>query len=1096
LKEPERIFRLITSGKLTVEEAKTQLLDIPDTLINSLKATNWWLSMLLTMFKYGDAELRRAPDSPPTYYFGEKAIGEFDGMRVFHVSEETGALDEHKGIVTIRGYYSDFADDYASAVCVNGIVFPEQLVKIRPQISYAGEQFFVTKTVKFDIDLNSLLENSTEPLEVHFIKTLEGQSYAWERIDVSAGTREEFASPVAFNRTLIRVRPDNAAIEISNNPDYVPYPVAVIIPMHNSAQHLRQCLDSVFLQKTTYDFQVLIVDDKSTDGSRQICEEYLIAHSNIRILQGHGQGIGAARNVGLRAARAKYLMFVNADDHVSATVIQNCVSFLEKHHETCDIVTYPEDCFAGKSSIRFGQYRYAKLENGVYDVLTDATYLSCLGVNVVIKNEGDVFFRESPKDVYEDVEFCADIIKKKYRVGFVNGPTYYRRTDSYHSVTANDSSVSTFEPSLACFERILASGDGDIHYFAATVLTLLEQKLSQNNWLPCHYQYQGVPGKYEDALDRARRLVSFIDAHVVMMHPDIPALHKAYWISFAKEALVTYSPTAIRAVADRAVVLTEKRIQVAISRFYRENELLTSFFMLRTAILNYTEEVPEVSVIERDFEGNESRRTLDLTISLESWFGNSQTQTNKFLSFRYSANTNEVASFNFIVKFRSSGHEYDTYFYAYESSGFAKRLGKPRSIICGDTLVTLRNDVFYLERLPAPAEYPLARLLDDDPYSLSDVIEVGRRLKQERRIWLYTDMFQAERDNARFQFDSDFCQDDGIEKYYIVTHGSDPSEFDEDMRPFLIEFNSRIHRILFCAAEKVFSSFCGSIDTYTPFSKAETNYVTRAVFPEIVYLQHGILHARMKSYNNMRRNYDRVVISSEFERENFSRTYDIPKELLLPFGMARFDMMDKQLTPKNKILFAPSWRSNLVVNQFGEQRELIEGKLLSSEYWRNIDAFLSNEELRAVLERNRWELEVKLHPIIESAGDLIASKYPHIRFIKEDDEFVREDYSVFITDFSSFAFDFVYLERAIMYFVPDYEIWRSGKNHYNRLDIEYDEAFGALTTTSEDAVRELGRLVEQDGRPDQVFLERMQSFFLHEGGKNRQMLYDEMIKTG
>jgi glycosyltransferase involved in cell wall biosynthesis len=1099
LENLEQAFELVISEKLSVEEAKRILVETPDTLIDCVQSTDWWLWVLLKMLKYGEFKLKQDENALLMYYFGEKAMDRFDGMRVFHLSKNAKAIDEHKGIVSIYGYYSDFGDEYTSAVSVNGTLFPEQIIKIRPQIRYAGEDFFIIKTVKYEIDLNCLFENATEPLEMSFVKNFCGELYAWERIDVPTIFLEKFSYPTIVHKTLIQICLDENTIKASKNPNYFPYQVSVIVPIYNAAQYLRECLDSILMQKTTHDFEILLIDDKSNDNSRQILAEFGLIDTNIKILEGDGLGIGAARNIGLRAAEGKYVMFVNADDFISDTALDRCANFFEKQHTQIDIITYPEYRFNSDRDLGDGKYRYDKLKTNVYDVLTDSVYLSCLGVNIMIKNRSDVFFRENIKDVYEDVEFCADIIKKKYRLGFVKEAIYHRRTDNYYAVTANDSAVSTFELSLACFERILTSSAGDINYFSATVLTLLEQKLLQNSWLPYHYKYENIVDhfdKFEDAINRAKHLVSFIDVNVILNHPDVPPLHKAYWISFANKALIAFSPMMSQVVVNHTVVLTERKIQIAMSKFYREDELLTSFFMLRSVLLNYTQEIPEVIVVETDYEGNETRRNLSLTFSLESWFRNSQTQTNNFLSFRYSVNTCETKSFYFKVRFKSADYEYDTFFYAYESSGFANRKGASRSVICGDTLIKLYENVFHLKKLDEPLEYPLAGLLVGDSASLRSVIAKGRRLKQERRIWLYTDMFQAERDNARFQFEHDFYRNDGIEKYYIVTHDSDVYHFDEAMHPFLIHFNSMVHRIMFCAAEKVFSSFCGSIDTYTPFNKFETDYVIRAVFPEIIYLQHGILHARMKSYNNMRRNYDKVVISSHFERENFPKTYDIPEELLLPFGMARFDMMDKNVSPRKKILFAPSWRSNLAINKFGEQRQLVEGKLLSSEYWRKIDEFLSNEQLASTLKNTGWELEVKLHPIIENASDLIADKYPNIRFIKEDGEFLREDYKIFITDFSSFTFDFVYLERAIMYFVPDYEIWRSGKYHYNTLDIEYDQAFGNLTRTPEDAVRALCHLIERNGEPEPLFLERMQTFFLHDGGNNRKMLYDEMIKEG
>ena len=103
---------------------------------------------------------------------------------------------------------------------------------------------------------------------------------------------------------------------------------------------------------------------------------------------------------------------------------------------------------------------------------------------------------------------------------------------------------------------------------------------------------------------------------------------------------------------------------------------------------------------------------------------------------------------------------------------------------------------------------------------------------------------------------------------------------------------------------------------------------------------------------------------------------------------------------------------------------------------------------------------------------------------------------MFITDFSSFVFDFVYLQRAILYFVPDYLEFRSGIYPYRDLDLPFEEAFGELTITPEDAVRALGRILENGAVPEEMYRQRMDGFFLHDGGDNCERLYRVLMGDG
>ncbi|MGB7933334.1 MAG: glycosyltransferase [Gammaproteobacteria bacterium] len=87
--------------------------------------------------------------------------------------------------------------------------------------------------------------------------------------------------------------------------------VTVIIPAYNSAQQLPEALDSVFKQ-TYRDFEIIVVDDGSTDGTRELLEGY---KNRITYLYQENAGPSKARNTGIRAAKGRYLAFLDADDH-------------------------------------------------------------------------------------------------------------------------------------------------------------------------------------------------------------------------------------------------------------------------------------------------------------------------------------------------------------------------------------------------------------------------------------------------------------------------------------------------------------------------------------------------------------------------------------------------------------------------------------------------------------------------------------------------------------------------------------------------------------------------------------------------------------
>lgn len=91
--------------------------------------------------------------------------------------------------------------------------------------------------------------------------------------------------------------------------------VSVIVPVYNLKQYIPRCIDSLQSQ-TLEDIEIIIIDDGSTDGSAEICDQYADEDSRIRVLHKKNEGLSAARNVGVRMARANYIMFADGDDWV------------------------------------------------------------------------------------------------------------------------------------------------------------------------------------------------------------------------------------------------------------------------------------------------------------------------------------------------------------------------------------------------------------------------------------------------------------------------------------------------------------------------------------------------------------------------------------------------------------------------------------------------------------------------------------------------------------------------------------------------------------------------------------------------------------
>lgn len=99
-----------------------------------------------------------------------------------------------------------------------------------------------------------------------------------------------------------------------------PY-LSVIVPIYNVESYLAQCLDSILAQTFT-DFELLLIDDGSTDNSPAICERYAAQDDRIRLFHQENGGHTAARQAGLRRALGSYVTFVDSDDWIAPSMYQ------------------------------------------------------------------------------------------------------------------------------------------------------------------------------------------------------------------------------------------------------------------------------------------------------------------------------------------------------------------------------------------------------------------------------------------------------------------------------------------------------------------------------------------------------------------------------------------------------------------------------------------------------------------------------------------------------------------------------------------------------------------------------------------------------
>lgn len=115
--------------------------------------------------------------------------------------------------------------------------------------------------------------------------------------------------------------------------------LSIVVPVYNVENYLSKCLDSILNQDIAKDdYEIVVVNDGSTDSSGEIAKEYAEKHTNITLINQENQGLSGARNSGIRVAKGKYIQFVDSDDYLEPNVEKSLVERMES--ENLDILRF------------------------------------------------------------------------------------------------------------------------------------------------------------------------------------------------------------------------------------------------------------------------------------------------------------------------------------------------------------------------------------------------------------------------------------------------------------------------------------------------------------------------------------------------------------------------------------------------------------------------------------------------------------------------------------------------------------------------------------------------------------------------------------
>lgn len=216
--------------------------------------------------------------------------------------------------------------------------------------------------------------------------------------------------------------------------------VSILVPCYNVERYLHECMDSIVCQ-TLKDIEIVCLNDGSTDNTPNILKEYAAKDERIVLIDKPNSGYGATMNIGLKAAKGKYIGIVESDDYIECDMFENLYNTAEKHE--LDLV-------------RCLYTVHDEVQNQVY-IKNDTDYYTCdtvfcpkeqrniffiapaIWAGLYKKDflaENDIRFLETPGASYQDTSFAFKVYASAARMMVLSKALHHYRINDNSSVTS------------------------------------------------------------------------------------------------------------------------------------------------------------------------------------------------------------------------------------------------------------------------------------------------------------------------------------------------------------------------------------------------------------------------------------------------------------------------------------------------------------------------------------------------------------------------------------------------------------------------------------------------------------------------------------
>ena len=877
--------------------------------------------------------------------------------------------------------------------------------------------------------------------------------------------------------------------------------VSVVMPVYNTEKFLKEAVGSVTEQTLGFEknIQLILVNDGSTDNSGSICQEYQKKYpENILYLSQENKGVSAARNLGMKSVRGKYVNFLDSDDKWDKDALKILYEFMEKNGEKTDAAAARKKLFDGGSGFHGLDYKFNKTMVADLHKRFDMVQMDVTSVLIRTSAIKDLEFCTKLR-YGEDARFICTLLLEKNTLGIVREALHYYRmrtdgtsafqtegeSDSYYFDVPEHMHRYLFDLSKEKYGRIK-------RFIQYTVMYDITWRLKKP-------VFKLLPqDKYEKYSQLITGIIKQIDDKIIYRQRSIYMNMKMYALSLKydhdvrkdltwSEGKIMYKEFMTIDLAEAKTLLIWDHVEIHGNILRIEGK---DNCWMRGDDFNYYAKVGgEIYYPSYFYCKKFDLVTMDGPVN-----------RGRAVVFEFHLNREKPQKISFFYRFKDKTSE------IYTSLGKFSHLPKvDGGYYAKDAVIITRDDKSLMsypntEEKRRELEEEYRKVLTEE--GKEDIIELRKKYfelkaQQKKEVWLISDRTYVANDNGEHFFRYMNKRPHRRTEVYFNINSDCPDYKRMQKYGKVVAYDSPEYPMMFMLADKIISSAAADY-IFNPFGD-DKKYITDLLNFDFIYLKHGIIKDDMSGWLNRFNKNIRLMITAAVPEylSIVNGDYCIEKDHAALTGLARYDNLykkNKHHKAKKKIVIIPTWRKSIKGSYDPKtNKSVYYDKFKETEFFRFYNDLINDPELIGAMKENGYSGVLCMHPMhSEQCRDFSGNDVFEVNegLVDYQKEFVEG--ALLVTDYSSVAFDFAYLKKPVVYSQFDKEEFYK-KHTYSEGYFSYEnDGFGPVCTDLKSTVKAIVDEINNSCENNEKYLARIEKFYPYHDAHCCRRIYESI----